>query len=143
MSRHIDTGMLDQLLGYHLRRTQARVFDDFMRTLADDKVSPGQFGVLTLIGANQGLNQSTLAQAIGIERSTMVAVLTTLQNRGLVERTPAPDDKRANVLSLTPVGRGLLDKVSPLVRNHEKRVFDALTAKERQTLMALLKKVSG
>lgn len=142
MSTDIKTGILDELLGYHLRRAQSMVFDDFMRTMADDKISPGQFGVLTLIDANEGMNQSTLAEAIGIERSTMVAVITALETRLLIRRTPAPTDKRANVLSLTQDGRDLLAKIRPNVVAHEKSIFRDLSARERKSLTELLRKIT-
>lgn len=141
MRRAIDKGLLDGLIGYHLRRAQARVFDDFMRALDAEGVSPGQFGVLTLIDANTGLNQSALAEAIGIERSTMVAVLAHLEKRGLIERRPSPADRRAKVLSLSIAGAQLLGKAVPKVRRHEDTVFAALTTAERKTLTVLLRKV--
>src|SRR3972149_10268666 len=79
-------GLLSELIGYHLRRAQAVVFDDFMRSMADSRITPGQFGVLTMIQANPGISQSALARALGIERSTMVAVIDELEARRLADR---------------------------------------------------------
>ena len=65
----IDFDVLPGLIGYHLRRAQVAVFAHFADSIAR-QATPGQFGVLTLIGVNPGLTQSALASAVGIERST-------------------------------------------------------------------------
>ncbi len=134
-------GMLDELLGYHLRRAQAAVFADFMRTMAEDGITPGQFGVLVLIDRNPGLNQSALARTLGIERSTMVAVIDGLEARKLVARQGSVADRRAKVLSLTKRGKSLLADVAPKVRHHENRIAEDLDAEEVAALIALLKRV--
>ncbi|MBW7836564.1 MAG: MarR family transcriptional regulator [Sphingomonadales bacterium] len=139
----VERGMLEDLVGYHVRKAQAIIFDDFMRAMAPERLSPGQFGVLVLISANQGMNQSTLAKALGIERSTMVAVITGLEQRGLIKRLPLATDRRANILALTPKGELLLDKVKAKVRAHENKVTARLTAAETQTLVSLLQKIGG
>lgn len=133
--------MLEELLGYHLRRAQAAVFADFMRTLADDRITPGQFGVLVLIDRNPGLNQSALARMLGIERSTMVAVIDGLEARGLVARQGSDSDRRLNVLCLTRLGKALLSEVKPKVRRHEKRIAADLRPEEVAALIGLLKRI--
>jgi len=137
----VKTGMLDTLLGYQLRRAQSAVFAEFMLTMVDDKVTPGQFGVLILIEENAGLNQSTLAKALGIERSTMVGVIDGLENKGLVERRKSQTDKRAHALTLTDQGSKLLDSIRPKIKDHESRIAGDLNTEELETLMELLKRV--
>jgi DNA-binding MarR family transcriptional regulator len=137
----LDFGILPELIGYNLRRAQINIFADFARTMAGVQITPGQFGVLSLIGANPGLTQSALARAVGIERSTMVAVIDSLQERGLVERNPSPVDRRSNALVLTDAGRSLLDKLIPLVRGHERRLTAKLSADDKERLIALLIKL--
>jgi len=139
--RPLKAGMLDTLLGYQLRRAQSAVFGEFMQTMVDDKVTPGQFGVLVLIEENAGLNQSTLAKTLGIERSTMVGVIDGLENRGLVERRKSLTDKRAHALTLTDQGNKLLGSIKPKVKDHENRIAGDLNAEELETLMELLKRV--
>jgi len=138
----VTTGMLDELLGYQLRRAQSAVFAEFMQTVAGDQITPGQFGVLILIQENSGLNQSTLAKALGIERSTMVGVIDGLETRGLVERRKSKADKRAHALFLTAHGKKLLRSVEHKIKIHESRIANDLDAEERQTLMKLLRRIA-
>ena len=137
----MDFGVLPELIGYHLRRAQVHLFADFARTMAEAQMTPGQFGVISLIGANPGLTQSALARAVGIERSTMVAVIDALQDRGLVERRPSPVDRRSYALMLTADGAQLLDRLTPLVRAHERNVARRLSASDKEKLIELLTKL--
>lgn len=138
----LDHDILPELIGYHLRRAQLTVFNDFVGTMANQQITPGQFGVLALISANPGLSQSALARAVGIERSTMVAVIDALQGRDLVERRPSPVDRRSYALVLSAAGKALLAVLKPLVAEHEDRISDGLTNDEKQILLRLLKKLA-
>ncbi len=130
--------LLPNLLGYRLRRAQLSVFRDFVDSMASDGLTPGQFGLLTLIGANPGLHQSRLAEAIGVDRSTMVTALNRLEGRGWIERGPSPSDRRAFAVMLTALGQSVLARSKRRVRAHEKRVSGSLTADQRNALMDLL-----
>jgi DNA-binding MarR family transcriptional regulator len=137
----VSYGLLSELIGYHLRRAQAMVFDDFMRSMAEARITPGQFGVLTIIDANPGISQSALARALGIERSTMVAVLDGLEDRHLAERRASRHDRRSYALVLTPEGSALLARLQPLVRQHEARIAEDLDDGEKRTLIELLRRL--
>ena len=139
----VDYDILPELVGYHLRRAQSVVFDDFLRTMAAQRIAPGQFGVLVLIAANPGLSQSALARAVGVERSTMVGVIDRLQARGLVERRRSAADRRSYALGLSAAGRRLLARLKPMVRRHEKRATLRLDDAEKATLIGLLRRLHG
>jgi len=133
-------GMLPGLLGYQLRVAQQALFRDFAATVAE--LSPGRVGILLLIEANPGVTQSRLAQAVALDRSTMVGVLHVLEGRGLVERRRG-EDRRTNGLWLTAEGRSLVTKLKRRIQQHERRVAARLTPAEREQLIGLLEKLSG
>ena len=139
----VKLGLLPDLLGYQLRRAQLSMFQSFAESMSAYQISPGQFGVLTIISENPGLNQTRLAGALGIDRSTMVAVLDGLEERGLMERTPSPTDRRSHALLLTSAGKTLLTRVRPALEAHERRIAEPLTDKERATLLSLLRRMNG
>ena len=132
--------LLSGLLGYRLRVAQQTVFRDFARSIPE--ASPGRVGILLLIDANPGVMQSRLAQAVGIDRSTMVGVLHGLQARELIERRRG-EDRRTNGLWLTRTGRALVASLKQRIRIHERRVASRLSAAERAQLLALLEKLEG
>jgi len=133
-------GLLSGLLGYRLRVAQQTVFRDFARSIPE--ASPGRVGILLLIDANPGVTQSRLAQAVGIDRSTMVGVLHALQAQELIERRRG-EDRRTNGLWLTRSGRTLVASLKQRIRIHERRVASRLTTAERAQLLALLEKLEG
>jgi len=141
--RRLNSGLLPSLVGYHLRRAQIAVFDDFASSLGGLDIRPGQFGVLILIDANPGLNQSELGEAMGVDRSTVVAVIDRLEERGLVARRRAPNDRRSYALELTAAGRALLTRLRPLVAAHEARLAAGLSVEERQLLIDLLRRIAA
>ncbi len=135
--------LLPDLLGYNLRRAQVALFRDFAAATEEYDITPGQFGVLILVDATPGLNQTELGEAMGVDRSTVVAVIDRLQKRGLVERRAVPADRRSHALHLTAPGRQLLARMIPAVRAHEARFAGHLADAERRELTALLKKLAG
>lgn len=139
----IDFDVLPRLLGYHLRRAQIAMFNDFVRTMAEVQITPGQFGVIAIISSNPGLTQSALARSVGIERSTMVAVIDALEDRGLVERRPSPNDRRSYALVLSESGKALYNDLEPLIEDHENRIRGDLTLEEKDQLIDLLSRVAN
>jgi len=133
-------GPLPGLLGYRLRLAQQAVFRDYAAAVPE--ASPGRAGILFLIEANPGVTQSRLAQAVGLDRSTMVGVLHALEARELVERRRG-EDRRTNGLWLTRSGGALVASLKRRIRVHERRVAARLTAAERAQLLALLEKLAG
>ena len=133
-------GLLPGLIGYRLRLAQQTVFRDFAQSVPG--VSPGRFGMLALVESNPGVTQSHLAEAIGLDRSTMVGVIDALEERGLLERRRGKD-RRTNGLWLTRAGRVLLGRMKRRIEQHEERVASRLSAGERALLLALLEKLAG
>lgn len=132
-------GLLPQILGYHLRRTQVAIFQHFSRTVAaKEDITPGLFGMLQVIAANSGIGQSRLAETMEVDRSTIVKVVDRLQARGLIVREPSPTDKRSHCLRLTDKGRAALRRMEALVLRHEDEFTKALSAEERRFLLRLL-----
>lgn len=138
MDEELDLGILPELLGYQLRRAQLTVFQHFAGTLGDQNVTPGQVGLLVLVSRNPGINQTALARAVGVERSTLGEAIDRLLKRRLLLRKPAPQDRRSYALRLSASGEKFLDDFVPRLLRHEDDVAGDLSPEERKTLIALL-----
>lgn len=128
---------LNAHLGYFIRRAQIWVFGDFIRTLKRIDISPAQYSVLVVTGANTGLSQAELAATLGIERARLVRLLHRLEDRGLVQRLPSSADARRHALKLTVQGRTLLARAKALAARHEKRLNEKLGERRKALLEAL------
>jgi DNA-binding MarR family transcriptional regulator len=136
----LQAGILPGLIGYRLRLAQQTVFRDFAAAVPG--VSPGRFGLLVLVDSNPGVTQSRLAEAMALDRSTMVGVIDALEARGLIERRRG-EDRRTNGMWLTRAGRSLLARTKRRIELHERRVAARLSGAERAQLVALLEKLAG
>jgi len=137
-----ERGVLDELLGYQIRRAQTRLFAHFQQRLVDLRITPGQFGLLILISENPGVTQVALARAVGIERATLGEFIDRFEGEKLVERRMLVGDRRSYALHLTKRGTEFIAIAIPQVVAHEAEFTDHLTATERATLLRLLTKLA-
>lgn len=135
-------GPLPDLIGYNLRRAQVAVFQSFQNAVAPHDITPGQFGVLIMIRENQGLSQSDLGAAVGIDRSTMVAVIDRLESRGLVVRAPSPNDRRSYALRLSDKGEELMQELVPRIQAHDQAMVKDLSEAEINQLIDCLRRIA-
>src|SRR6516165_8251255 len=97
----VDLGMLPELIGFMLRRAQIVVFQEIFPLFSEVDIRPAQFSVLVVIERNPGLTQSQVSAALGIKRTNFVALLDSLEQRGLAERQARAGDRRSHALYLT------------------------------------------
>jgi DNA-binding MarR family transcriptional regulator len=103
-------------------------------------LTPALFGVLNVLGARDGPMQQEISSAMGIDPSTMVALIDELENTGLVKRRPHPRDRRAYEVSITPKGHRVLEQARGMATQVEDEVLRGLTAGERRELRTLLRR---
>jgi len=130
--------------GTELMRTGSDLLAAFETILGRAGLSQGRF--LTLIVMNrapdEAVNPSTLAQKLGVTRATMTGLLDRLQKQGLIERRIQARDRRKVGVLLTANGRRVLDNILPDYYRQFAKLTTYLDEGERQTLIALLKKVN-
>jgi MarR family transcriptional regulator, lower aerobic nicotinate degradation pathway regulator len=83
-------------------------------------------------------SQATLSRRTGIYRSDMVGVLNELAERDLIERTPDPDDRRRNVITITTQGSRHLRRLDKVLDDLHDELLAPLTSTERDQLVELL-----
>lgn len=113
-------------------------------TFSGHGLNVGEFDVLASLrrsGEPFQLSPSALVRQLVLSSSAMTNRLDRLEERGLVRRSPDPDDRRALVVSLTEHGRRLVDSA---VSDHvlaEDALLRGLTDAERRRLTAMLRKL--
>lgn len=127
------------IIGYKLRRAQLFVFQDFLESFSKVKLRPAEFSVLAIIADRPGLKQSEIAETLGIKRANFVALMDSLEKRGLAERRKAETDRRSHSVHLTPEGEKFVKKMTAIWAEHENRLIERLGgAAERDRLIDLL-----
>jgi DNA-binding MarR family transcriptional regulator len=132
---------LEDLPGHYIRRLQQIAVGIFMDEMADVNVTPVQFALLFAASQETGLDQRTLAGRIGLDTSTIGAVVDRLESRELIERNVSPDDKRVRLLSVTPTGKKLLQAVMPAMLRAQERMLAPLPKADRSKFMAMVRRI--
>jgi len=122
----LNYGVLDDLLGYALRRAQNALYLDFYRATGGLDVSPQRFAALVLVAQNPGMRQGLLAQAMGLHRSGALRLTDWLTAQGWAERREDLADARSWGLHLTATGRRTLNKLEQAVRAHDQALLQGL-----------------
>ncbi len=140
-ARSIAFDELPSYIGYQVRRAQARIFGEFAAAVAGLDITPGSFGVLTLIRANPGITQVALAAAFAVDKSTLSPVIVRLEQRGLIRREVLARDRRHHALFFEQAAEPIFLAARDRVRAFERGVAARLSAAEQRELARLLAKL--
>jgi DNA-binding MarR family transcriptional regulator len=113
----------------------------FAERIAEVDLNPPLFRILNLIDAAEGQSQQAIGAGIQVPASRMVALVDELEERGLVERRPNPDDRRVRALYLTRKGRNALTRGREIARVHEEELTEGMSETDRTRLTKLLQKM--
>lgn len=89
------------------------------------------------------ITQTRISKLLRIDRTTTVALIDDLENRGLVLRTKSPQDRRVNNLTLTAKGSEILDQAWKRILESEEKALYGLSTSEKQSLIKMLEKITG
>jgi MarR family transcriptional regulator, lower aerobic nicotinate degradation pathway regulator len=104
---------------------------------------PRQYGLMLVLATEGPLSQQELADWVRTDRTTMVALVDGLEERGYVRRERNPADRRAYRLQLTADGKRALTRGRTLMRQAEAQLLRSLNERERKQLVELLGKVAA
>jgi DNA-binding MarR family transcriptional regulator len=142
--RHAGEGPSPELtgrLGYLLKHAQLRLTELTSAALEPYGINGRQLAVLLVLAGREPGSQQQAAQRLGIDRTTMVALLDALEDKGLVARHPHAEDRRRNVVELTEAGRDTLRGATEAGDAAERRFLASLTpaaaGQLRETLRTL------
>ena len=133
MAGHLIRRLHQQSTQVFQARTQAAGFE----------MTSVQFAALDAVAQQPGIDQASLAATISFDRATIGGVVDRLEQKGLIERTVSPDDRRARLLQLTAAGRRELAVLRPVVEALQAEILAPLSAKERAAFLALARKALG
>ncbi|MEL7105427.1 MAG: MarR family transcriptional regulator [Pseudomonadota bacterium] len=128
-----------------------QLVDRFMRQIHADlgrrapafdtqKVGPAGGLVLMALADQEPVAIHELVRSIARDKAQITRLLQTLGTKGLVQKSPSPDDGRVCVLQLTPKGNDTVKQLRLALAETIDGLLDPLGPQERETLKSLLKK---
>jgi DNA-binding MarR family transcriptional regulator len=136
-----DDGRIYEKPGHLIRRLQQISLALFMDEARGFEITPIQYSAILAIDNHSGIDQTALCNIIAVDRSTIGDVVTRLELKKLIKRTPGAEDRRTKLLYITPAGRRLIDDIESAVQSTQKRILEPLTMSERAVFMRMLKKL--
>lgn len=113
------------------------------RALAPLGLRAKEFWLLAIAGPGN-VPQHAIADKCGLDPSSLVAVLDSLEQRGWLRRQPNPDDRRMHWVQRTEAGERLFAEALPLAQRAEAEQLAVLSeAQQRQVVAAMRKLVTN
>ena len=110
--------------------------------LASSGINARELGVLLLLADREPESQQQAAERLGVDRTTMVALLDGLESKSLVARRPDPADRRRNVVELTDRGRKTLEGATRASDRAERQLLADLGKADAARLRELLEQIA-
>ena len=111
--------------------------------LEENGLSMWGYSVLVALDRSAIRTQAALAEAIGADKTRIIAILDELQDKGLIERVADPEDRRARLLAITKDGRRVKEATQAAIQRGEERWLGTLSAGDRATFLRILQELSG
>ena len=125
-------------LGYLLKHVQLRLAEASTLALAPFGIGGRELAVLVVLAAEYPLSQLEAAGRLSVDRTTMVALVDALEEKGLVERRRSSHDRRKNTVQLTPTGRDTLRRAEHAREEMERQFLEPLTPSDASQLVRAL-----
>jgi len=140
-SADVEVSGLKKHLGFWLRFVSNHVSHAFARKLQASGVTVAEWVVLREIYGQEAVSPSAVAGRTGLTRGAVSKLVDRLFEKKLVTRQESSLDRRFQDVALTPAGKRLIPQLAALADENDSQFFSALAAKEKDSLLEILKKL--
>lgn len=131
-------GALARSPSHLLHRVLQLALDIYAEESGSGGITQRQYAVLAAVAENEGVTQTGLVRATGIDRSTLADMVARMITKGHLERQRSDQDARANTVSLTAAGAAVLEESRPKVAMADARILALLKPSKREGFLDLL-----
>jgi DNA-binding MarR family transcriptional regulator len=126
----------------HLARRLQQAHYLLWNTMVSEEITSPQFAVLNTLVTEPGLDQRTVGERVGLDRSTIAEVISRLTRRDLVDKARDPEDGRRWLLRLTPEGLRTHKKLTVRTARMNQIFLGPLSADEQTVFFDLIQRVA-
>ncbi|GGX44376.1 MarR family winged helix-turn-helix transcriptional regulator [Streptomyces fructofermentans] len=126
----------------HLARRLQQAHHLLWNTMVSEEITSPQFAVLNALVAEPGLDQRTVGERVGLDRSTIAEVISRLDRRGLLGKVRDPQDGRRFLLRLTEDGVRVHRKLTVRTARMNQVFLGPLSGAEQAVFLDLIRRVA-
>lgn len=119
-----------------LSRLWRRTIDQQMAAVGLSDISWAP--LIHLAESGDGVSQKKLASLVGIDGSSLVRLLDTLESRGHIQRLTAPEDRRVKLVMLTEAGKVAVGQIREQLRHIEQQMLADLSDPQLEAMLDAL-----
>lgn len=128
--------------GFLMRRLHQIHVSIFAERCGGFRITPLQYSLLSLLMELENVDQTTLANAAALDRTTTTGAVKRLEARGLIDRSPSPHDRRSQRCRLTDEGHALLESIDEAARSAHEATLSMPSSGEKSIFIKLITKVA-
>lgn len=129
---------LERSPSHLLHRALQHALDIYVEQAGPSAPTQRQFAVLSAVASNEGLTQTDLVRATGIDRSTLADLVARMIGKGLLARERSTTDGRANTVRLSDAGRAALKAAEPKVAAADEKILSLVPTRARESFLSVL-----
>ncbi|MET8614855.1 MULTISPECIES: MarR family winged helix-turn-helix transcriptional regulator [Streptomyces] len=126
----------------HLARRLQQAHHLLWTTMVSEEITSPQFAVLNTLVAEPGLDQRTVGERVGLDRSTIAEVISRLIRRGFLDKDRDPQDGRRFLLRLTDDGVRVHRKLTVRTARMNQVFLAPLSTEEQAHFLDLIRRVA-
>jgi len=138
-----DSYILNDSIGYLTGRVKREMTRMLTRNLQDAgaDITTEQYRLLLLLWVEDGRNQQDIADLYGKDKTSIARMLQNMERKGWITRVPDEEDKRNNLLFITPLGLEIRKRYFPALTACNGEVDVAVSAEEMAVCKEVLRKI--
>ncbi len=136
-------GALADSPSHLMHRALQLALDIYAEEAGEGGPTQRQFAVMAAVSVKEGLTQTDLVRATGIDRSTLADLVARMTTKGLLLRERSSVDARAMAVRLSPEGQALLDLARPRAEAADKRIMGLLPKAKRDGFLDMLAELAA
>ena len=132
----------EETIDYNIRKTWYNISKMYNRTATEYMASMALGMIILNIDIIEGTPSTQFGPSMCMEATSLSRSLNKLEDAGVIERRPDPNDKRKSVIHLTPLGMDWREVAKKVVIDFNETIFSHFTKKEMDIFFSILKKIN-
>ena len=132
----------EETIDYNIRKTWYNITKMYNRTATEYMASMALGMIILNIDITEGTPSTQLGPNMGMEATSLSRSLNKLEDAGVIERKPDPNDKRKSVIHLTALGMDWREVAKGVVIDFNETIQSHFAKEEMNTFFAILKKIN-